>query len=200
MKKILYVALMLLLTAIIAVVWMLVANFSRSCDVYARTGVQAQVTSMMNRTVAEYLLQNKKLCNELCTLSRKEDGSISSLTVDGLKLSAMGCQLSDLIFENLKKTETSYGIPLGSAIGSKTFSGRGPTIPVTVVPVGAVATQNTGEFLSGGVNQTLYRVGLRFSVTLDCIAPFYNCSSVATVDITITETVISGEVPQVVWR
>ncbi len=199
LKKALCVFLCTILICATVSAVMFIKNYSDSCKIYAQNGIKSHVTMMMHQTASKHLTGCGIKYSDICTLTKKEDGSVGSICIDGIRLSLLSCDIADLIYKNLQTPDTEFGVPLGAAFGSKAYSAKGPKIPVTVVPIGAVATENTSIFLSGGVNQTLHRIGIRFSVTVDCLSPFVDCSSVATVEIIIAETVISGEVPGVVW-
>lgn len=199
MKKKLIAVCLVILAVLTVFSVMLGRNYGEACDIYASTGVRAEITSLINDAVADYLLGNGLVYSDFALVSYRADGTVSSVMIDGIKLSVVSSELSNEIYDAIENKMPEFGIPLGNALGMKSLSGRGPKIPVRVVPVGAVASEIVSEFISGGVNQTLHRIGIKFSVTVSCLTPFYECSSVVTLTVTAAETVIAGEVPGILW-
>lgn len=93
--------------------------------------------------------------------------------------------------------EQGVSIPLGTITGIPFFAGHGPKIRVTFTPAGSVQSAFDTEFTSSGINQTLYRVKLKLTASVQIVMPgIYQAVSV-TSEAAIAESVIVGEVPQV---
>lgn len=174
-------------------------NYKTACRNYADTAVKAEITVKVNETVNEYIAENGLNYKDFASFTTDNEGKISSVTIDGFKMSLLETELSNLIYESVASEEAEYGIPLGNAMGSYYFSGKGPKIPVRIVPLTAVAAKTESSFISGGINQTLHRITINFSVTVSCLSPMNECHSVITVSVTVAETVITGRVPNLMW-
>ena len=174
-------------------------NYSEACDIYAKNGVKAKLTSLINSKAFEYL-SSVYNDDDFTEIDKKSDGSVSNISINTIKLSMTANELSDKIYDILKNECPEFGIPFGNMTGFKSLSGKLFKVPVKIVPVGFVAYEIKSEFISGGINQTLHRVSLIFTVTVNCLTPFYDCSSVITVPVTAAETVINGNVPNIIWK
>ena len=88
-------------------------------------------------------------------------------------------------------------IPLGTITGISFLSGKGPAIHVSYTPAGSVQSQFSSEFTSSGINQTLYRVNIKLTASIQLVMPgIYELIRVST-EAAIAENIIAGEVPQV---
>ena len=94
-------------------------------------------------------------------------------------------------FERLKFSM----IPLGAALGVSLFSGAGPLINVSVVPVGSVTTAFATSFESAGINQTRHEISLQASVLMRIIVPTGADSVTVDTLVPIAESIIVGQVP-----
>jgi len=88
------------------------------------------------------------------------------------------------------------GIPLGALTGSKYLAGFGPKINITIVPAGNVDSEVKTEFVSGGINQTVYRIYLDVKGTVDILTPYNTINREVENKVLLVETVIVGNVPQ----
>ena len=86
-------------------------------------------------------------------------------------------------------------VPLGAALGVKSFSGFGPRMSMQIVPVGAVHASFDTDFESAGINQTRHRIFLTLRATVSLIIP--TGSQLVEVETTmpIAESIIVGGVP-----
>ena len=93
--------------------------------------------------------------------------------------------------------EQGIAIPLGTITGISFLSGKGPAIHVSYTPAGSVQSQFSSEFTSSGINQTLYRVNIKLTASIQLVMPgIYELIRVST-EAAIAENIIAGEVPQV---
>lgn len=175
-------------------------NYSKACDTYAQNGVKAKLTFLINDIATEYLSSFNEGKEHFTEIKRKSDGTVSDISIDTIKLNILATELSNRMYETLEYECPEFGIPFGNITGFKSLSGKGCKFPVKVVPVGCVAFESQSEFISGGINQTLHRISIIFSVTVNCLTPFHECNSVITVPITVSETVINGNVPNHIWK
>ena len=87
-------------------------------------------------------------------------------------------------------------LPLGSALGSGIFSGKGPRVRFEILPVGTVKTTFVTEFESAGINQTRHKISLEATASVRIVLP----SGARTVSVQasalMAESILIGEVPQ----
>ena len=77
-----------------------------------------------------------------------------------------------------------------------TLSGKVPKIKIKTVPLGKIACDTESQFISAGINQTLFRLILKISLAYEVLAPFTRESSELTFTYTLCETIIVGDVPR----
>ncbi|MDO5110749.1 MAG: sporulation protein YunB [Clostridia bacterium] len=93
--------------------------------------------------------------------------------------------------------QQGIAVPLGTITGISFLSGRGPLLHVSFTPVGSVQSAYSSEFVSAGINQTLYRVKLRLSSSVKLILPGFTETVNVHAEAAICESVLVGAVPQV---
>ncbi len=173
-------------------------NYPTACDTYAELGIKGTVTFEINKTLAENLNNKKHNYNEMAIINNHTDGSISSITVETSKVNVIALELSGEIYNAIISTNTTFGIPLGNAMGSKMLSGSGPMINIKIIPVGTAQYDIKSELLSSGINQTLHRISISFSTEIICLAPFHEYRSYIETEIVLAETLIMGKIPEIV--
>ena len=93
--------------------------------------------------------------------------------------------------------EQGISVPLGTITGISFLSGMGPGIRVSFTPVGSVQSQFSSDLRSSGINQSLYRVKLKLTVSIRLILPGVNQTIQVSAEAAIAESIIVGEVPEV---
>lgn len=93
------------------------------------------------------------------------------------------------------RTGEPFRIPLGALTGSRLFGSTGPSIPVRLIPIGAVAIDIKQEFSAEGINQTRHRIWLHVTATVQVVMPLVSRQIQVSSDLPLTETVIVGPVP-----
>jgi len=96
----------------------------------------------------------------------------------------------------LRTIDTStVSIPIGNATGINFLSGKGPKIPLEIIPVGSVSASCGSEFTSAGINQTRHRLTMIVTASVTILLPRDSVTSVVTTEVNIAETVLVGSVP-----
>ena len=88
-------------------------------------------------------------------------------------------------------------IPIGTLIGGNLFHGLGPALSLKVTLAGNVQADFKSTFESAGVNQTRHRIYLSVGTSVYSFLPGINSTTDISTDVLVAETVIVGEVPQV---
>jgi sporulation protein YunB len=102
-----------------------------------------------------------------------------------------------VINEEIKQIEHhDLNISFGTALGIHMFYGRGPSIPIKLMPKGYADTQILSSFTSAGINQTLHRIILTVATDISAIIPGYTSSVTVQTTFMVAETVIVGNVPE----
>lgn len=163
-------------------------------------GYQCRVTvlQLMNEAMEEQLEQAQWSTQELVTTRYNPDGSIAAIEMDAIALNRLKAELTQGISNKLLAMgEQRVDIPLGTLLGWQFLTGRGPDIPLKLIPASFVQSSVTDVFESAGINQTQHRVMLSFEVEVSAILPGCSVSVLVKNDFCAAQTLIVGEVPQV---
>ncbi|HAN21030.1 MAG TPA: sporulation protein YunB [Clostridiales bacterium] len=180
--------------------YMFFTNFAEAADTYAGTEANQMLTYRVNESIYKKISESSLKYEDFALIKTDNNGKITSIQIDSIKLNLIASDLTITIIDNLNSIEFGeFGIPLGNAFGSRLFAGRGPKIKVRVNPFGTVASDIKSVFLSAGINQSMHRIILEFKVCVSLLTPFTNSSSQFTASLCIAETVIVGDVPNVIW-
>jgi len=193
-----------ILISLILIISVLVVQFARhypkACDNYAELGVKGKVAFEINKMLASNINENNLKYKEITTMNTKSDGSILSITVDTSKINKLALEFSSEIYETVNKLDNKFAIPLGNAMGSRLFSGRGPDIKIRIIPVSTSTFDIKSELLSSGINQTLHRISITFQTEIMCLAPYHEYKISFETKIVLGETLIVGKVPEIILQ
>ena len=149
----------------------------------------------MNQAVDE-VMGNSVTYSDLVLTSFDEQGRLSMLQANTMKMNDIASATALVAQRNLGAlAEQGVSIPLGAALGVSLFSGAGPLINVSVVPVGSVTTSFATSFESAGINQTRHEISLQASVLMRIIVPTGADSVTVDTLVPIAESIIVGQVP-----
>ena len=136
--------------------------------------------------------------SDIVQIERAEGGKLLGITTNIQKLNILKSSLSNAISNELGKEEIrKVKIPLGALLGTDLLSGSGPVISVKFFATGNVITDFESELSEAGINQTKHKINLNTEVNVSAIIPWYPVETKVKTNITIAETVIVGEVPNV---
>lgn len=125
-------------------------------------------------------------------------GGIKSITSDMNTINRLKSRSTLLINESVAElSEKRIGVSLGTVSGVGVFYGRGPVIPVRVLPKGVVNAVLVSDFSPAGINQTRHRIIMEVEAELTVLIPGYDKPLTVTTDYLVAETIIVGEIPRV---
>ena len=175
---------------------------------YSEVRIRPIITSMAEahartigaRVVGEALNEEMAASNltydDLMSFEKDANGKISALKTNIIMVNKLKSKLSVLILNKLlNMSDINLYIPIGNLVSGEFFSGRGPKIEIILLPVGSVTTNITNAFSSAGINQTRHQIILEVRVTVSIIMPFSVESTDISTSISIAETIIVGDVP-----
>ena len=93
--------------------------------------------------------------------------------------------------------DQGISIPIGTITGISFLAGKGPSLKVTFSPAGSVQSEFNSEFVSSGINQTLYRVNLLLTASVRLVMPGVSETISVRAEAAIAESIIVGDVPEV---
>lgn len=183
-----------------ALIGMIVFSFARFTPV-VKTLALSRANTIGTRAINEAILSVMKSeevdYSDLVVLRYDEEGRITALTSNIQEINSFKSLVSMAISDTLSNMDVSeISVPLGNVINGTLLSGRGPRIPVRLVPVGAVSVQVRNEFNSAGINQTHHEIMLDVTALIKIVMPGSSVSTEISTTMSIAENVIVGDVPQ----
>lgn len=187
-----------LLSLVIALLLYSCSVFSKRLEQAMKTFAQTTGSAMLSLALQNALYQEirDKAEEEYVTVERDASGRVTAIQIHSTELSLLASELTMCMLTELREYRNdAFGIPLGNLTSTPLLSGRGPLIHVRPVSTGNIANELKSTLDSAGINQTLHRVFLHFSVTINYLAPLESCMDTISFDLLIAETLIVGEVP-----
>ena len=161
---------------------------------------EAHARSIGARVIGETINEEMAVSNitydDLVSFEKDSGGKISALKTNIILVNKLKSRLSVIILNKLSDMEDiNLYLPVGNLLNGEFLSGRGPKIEVILLPVGSVTTNISNVFTSAGINQTRHQIIFEVRVTVSIIMPFSVESTDITTSISIAETIIVGDVP-----
>ena len=161
----------------------------------ASAEVKEMVSQLANECVLGVMGSSSEY-SDLVTLTTDDQGHVTYLSADSIRMNGIAYNASLAIQDELEKADAhDLSIPLGSVLGSDLFSGTGPMVNVRIQPAGNVSTQYKSEFAAAGINQTRHKIVLVINTEVIIILPTASSSVTVSTQITVSETIIVGTVP-----
>jgi len=158
--------------------------------------VNAVATQAANDAIAEEIRLNGEKFEDLVLLEKGYDGRVAALKTNVVKMNRLKADVTTLVLDGMAELDTEeLSIPLGNLTGSDLFSGRGPLIPIKVVPMGAASARFLSVFESAGINQTKHQILLELTLDLSILLPGGTAYTQVGTQVAVSETVLVGEVP-----
>jgi len=162
----------------------------------AKERVNQIATSAVNDAISKKIAQNTNF-KDLIQFETDEQGKIRAALFNYSEFARIvgesTARVEDTINELDKIVEP---IKLGAAINSELLADYGPTIPVTVVPIGHVEVNPKTTYQNAGINVVVMTVVIEIKATVQVVIPFVQEAAVISSEFPIAQTQIFGEVPQ----
>ena len=154
------------------------------------------VSSLLSSVVDDCLTACQAGYSDFILIERDQQGGILSLSGDVQACSRVKREVLHTLVLRLEAIGADQlSIPMGTLTGRLLLSGLGPSIRVAVQAVGDVTAAYESSFSAAGVNQTVHRVGLVFTVAVYLVIPGEIVPVTVEEYIPVAETVIVGHVP-----
>ncbi len=159
---------------------------------------RAQQRAMQQITLALEEVMNQSLdYADFVDVHYDAEGEASMLSANTILMNRIASEAAGAAQENID-TLAGEGIvlPLGSALGSGVFSGKGPRLRFEILPVGTVKTAFVTEFESAGINQTRHKISLEATASVRIVLPSGARTVTAHTSALMAESILVGDVPQ----
>lgn len=152
---------------------------------------------VINSAVNEQIAESGAGYDDLVLLEKDASGKVTALKTNMSAINRLKTDITALVLERINNMDTSeLAIPLGNIIDGELFSGRGPEIPVLVVPVGTAEADFSTALVTAGINQTRHQMIVTVTADISVLLPGYETSTRVSSKVVVAETVIVGDVPE----
>jgi len=150
----------------------------------------------INQAVAESIARMEIMYDDLIHFEKDDTGRITALKTDMVMANRVKNNIHAATLEKIQGlSSTSVKIPLGNLTEVDVFVGRGPGIPVKIVPIGIVDVTFSNQFTSEGINQTRHQIMMNIETDIGVLLPGFSTSQQVSIQVCIAETIIVGAVP-----
>lgn len=154
------------------------------------------ITTVAVNDAIYYTLNDALRYEDLIDLERDEQGNVTSITSDSLKINRIARDTAYLSQENLNKMSAEgIMVPIGALTGIEALAGFGQKINIKIIPISNVECRFVSKFQEAGINQTLHSLYLEIVSDISIILPSKSTNLASTIEVLICESVIVGKIP-----
>ncbi|SHM12153.1 sporulation protein YunB [Caldanaerovirga acetigignens] len=155
-------------------------------------------TEAINKAVKERITKNIKY-TDLIAIHKDINGQVTLIQINTIEINRIETETSLEVVKTLKEISMEkIKIPLGLITGSKILSNMGPTISVSLYPVGTAYVDTSEAFEEAGINQTRHKILLDITAQVRIVQPLLSSKVEIKTSVPIAETIIIGSVPQTI--
>lgn len=155
------------------------------------------VTTIAVNDAIYYTLNDNLRYEDLITITYGDDGNVSTITTDSLKINRIARDTAYLSQENLTRMSAEgIEVPLGALTGIQALAGFGRKINIKIIPIANVECRFVSKFEEAGINQTKHSIYLEIVSDISIILPERTSNIASTIEVLICESVISGKIPE----
>jgi sporulation protein YunB len=167
----------------------------------AHVQVDQMASRIINDAIVKRISDDNVKYGNLVYFEKDIYGHITALKTDIIAINRLRADITKEVLTALEKADTSkISIPIGNLINSDIFSGRGPKIPLKIVPLGVVSSAFSNQFTDAGINQTRHQIMMDIEVDISILLPGYSIGTKVMTQVSVAETVIVGAVPDSYFR
>ena len=163
---------------------------------YSASVGETLMIKLVDETVAQIFEEGGVEYDDLVTLSRDENGNVTSLQINTAKINYIKSNISVMVAEKIAQKERyTLKIPLGTIIGNEYTVGRGPDIKFKMQITTTVIADFESRFYSAGINQALHQIHIKVKMNGQTVIPWYRSAFNLETSVIAAETVIVGITP-----
>ena len=187
---------LLLLLLLLALFLLVDRNFRPLVFSLAEARSAAMASQVLSGALAEALGDGVGY-DDLMNVRMDDRGQVALLSANTVRMNRLADKAGEAALRRLQSMSSErVSVPLGAALGMTIFAGSGPRIPVSIVPIGSIATDFATEFEACGINQTRHKVYLRVSASIRIVIPTGARTTQVSANMLVAESIIVGAVPE----
>lgn len=154
------------------------------------------ITTVAVNDAIYYTLNDNLRYEDLVTVVYDEQGNVSTITTNSLKINRIARDTAYLSQENLNKMSAEgILVPVGALTGIEVLAGFGKKINIKIIPISNVNCSFVSKFVQAGINQTKHSLYLEVLSDISIILPDKTSNLASTTEVLVCESVISGKIP-----
>ena len=160
----------------------------------------ARIRSVAARAMNDAILESMGDETNYARLIQVHESSerVYMLQANTHKMNILAADCAEAAQERIAQMgDQGISIPIGTITGISFLASKGPSLKVTFSPAGSVQSEFNSEFVSSGINQTLYRVNLLLTASVRLVMPGVSETISVRAEAAIAESIIVGDVPEV---
>lgn len=151
--------------------------------------INLAVSNVINRTLSY---------DALIDISYNDSGEIQTMSANQYEINSITREIvKEAQIEMQTLGEDGLRLNIGTLTGIPFLIGRGPTIGLRLVPIGAVSSDFVSEFDSVGINMTKHMLYLYINIHVSIVMPIKSYDMYSTNQVMLAESIIVGKVPEV---
>lgn len=174
--------------------------YARICPLIAelaRHHCTQQITSIINKTVADEIESGGFCYEDFSTIQRGESGEVRAIFMNTGKINKLKATLAVKLQEKIaSQDKVKVKIPLGAILEGYIFAGVGPYVELSLVPTGYALIDFESSFFDAGINQTKHQLDITVSADFGIIMAGGGEAVNVTTKVPVAQTIIVGDVPQ----
>jgi len=174
-------------------------SLSRNFQAAAENICEYKAAQLVNECIDYGVLEAAALYQGkgFVTVGYDSYGTVTSVETDTIEINRFASLLSESIHARIRSLEHEViKIPLCTVTDSKILSFFGISIPFRIVSAGMASVSPYSAFYDAGINQTVHKLSMSVSVKIKILFPLINREEEIEREIIISETVIVGDVPE----
>lgn len=168
---------------------------SKAVVAIAESSFEAEASTASYAAIGEVV--NQKDFSELFTVVSDNDGKITMISTNGLKINSITRKLAKKclnVYSNL--ANGGVKVPCGALTGIAFLSGAGKKLNLKVVSVTSVKCEFVSVYESAGINQTKQSLYLKIVPDCKIVAGLKRSSLKSEIEVLCYENYLLGEVPE----
>lgn len=196
-KRKLVILLLFVITFLFFAWFLLTPHLSPMLREVAQSELESIAFDIVGRIVEEELSRGDIGYDDLVNIERDAEGKVSAITTNMQKINLLKLRIANRLSEEMFiRTEDIIKIPFGNLTGIDFMTGVGPDIKFRTMWVSSVNSDFSNSFEAAGINQTIHRIELDFSINVGMMFAGREIGVDVGTSVCVAETVIVGEIPK----
>ena len=196
MRKRIFVIIFSIVLLFTLIIFRISTNYETTCNVFVENGIKGDLTKEANLIILDVITNTT---DNFKKITYRTDGSVATIEINTTHINHLCNEIAVEIHKRIQDNQHIYNMPIGNTLKIPYFSGKGFDIAVELLPLGYVEYEINSALIEGGFNQTLHRISVDFFIKIRCILPFHKFDSEIKVPMIISETLIAGNIPEVLF-